>query len=110
MAESGAKKGSTRVTSMIRARRNEVYAAFLDAKAVARWLPPRSMTGVVHVFEAREGGRFRISLTYLGAQHLPGKTSEDTDRVEGRFAELAPYEKIVQVVELNRRMQHSREK
>jgi uncharacterized protein YndB with AHSA1/START domain len=48
----------------------------------------------------REGGRFKISLTYQNPEHsLPGKTSEDTDTVQGRFAELVPYGKIVEVVE-----------
>ena len=93
------KKGSTRVTRVIRARRKDVYESFLDAKAVARWLPPASMAGVVHRFAPREGARFRISLTYQGAEHLPGKTPEDTDTMEGRFAKLVPYEKIVEVVE-----------
>jgi len=58
------------------------------------------MIGRVHAFDAREGGIFRMSLTYLDPQHsLGGKTPEDTDTFQGRFVELVPYSKIVEVVE-----------
>jgi len=40
------------------------YNAFLDARAVATWMVPAGMTSHVHAFEAREGGSFRISLSY----------------------------------------------
>jgi uncharacterized protein YndB with AHSA1/START domain len=53
----------------------------------------------VHVFDAREGGRFRISLTYQDPGHSPcGKTSENTDTFHGRFIELVRYEKIVEAI------------
>jgi uncharacterized protein YndB with AHSA1/START domain len=41
-----------------------VYRALLDARAVATWKVPTGMTSHVHAFDAREGGRFRVSLTY----------------------------------------------
>jgi uncharacterized protein YndB with AHSA1/START domain len=85
---------------MIKAPRKAVYQAFLDRDAVASWLPPEAMTGHVHTFDPREGGKFRMSLTYQDPEHSPGgKTSEDTDTVQGRFVELVPYEKIAWVVE-----------
>ena len=43
----------------------------LDARAVATWMVPLGMTSQVHVFDAREGGLFRIS-DDLGGIHLPG--------------------------------------
>jgi uncharacterized protein YndB with AHSA1/START domain len=58
------------------------------------------MRGHVHTFEPRAGGTFRISLTYQDQAHsLSGKTSEDTDTCQGRFVELVPYAKIVEVIE-----------
>ena len=57
------------------------------------------MRGHVHTFDAGEGGKFRMSLTYQEPGHLPGKTSGDTDTFQGRFVELVPYAKIVEVVE-----------
>jgi uncharacterized protein YndB with AHSA1/START domain len=58
------------------------------------------MTAQVHVFDAREGGAFRMSLTYKDSEPSPGgKTSEGSDTFRGRFAELVPDEKIVEVIE-----------
>jgi uncharacterized protein YndB with AHSA1/START domain len=100
MTNSSSKGASTRVSRVLRAGRKTVYEAFLDPASVAAWLPPNNMTGHVHVFDAREGGTFRISLTYRDPKHsLAGKTSVDTDTVQGRFVEMVPYEKIVEVVE-----------
>ncbi|MBC7814776.1 MAG: SRPBCC family protein [Burkholderiales bacterium] len=91
---------STRVSQIIKAPREVVYRAFLEPDAVASWLPPDGMTGHVHTFEPREGGKFRLSLTYKNpAESLGGKSSADTDTVEGTFAELLPNEKIVWVSE-----------
>ncbi len=100
MTERFAKGTSTCVSKIIKAPRKAVYQAFLDPDSVASWLSPDNMKGQVHAFDAREGGIFRMSLTYLDPQHsLGGKTSEDTDTFQGRFVELVPYSKIVEVVE-----------
>ena len=56
------------------------------------------MTSEVHEFEGREGGVFRISLTYDDSQQA-GKTSGPTDTFQGRFAKVVPESEIVQVVE-----------
>jgi uncharacterized protein YndB with AHSA1/START domain len=75
-----------------------VYAAFIDADAVASWLAPDTMRAEVHVFEPRAGGRIRMTLTYTEAQNAGlGKSSENSDTSEGCFVELIPNEKIVQV-------------
>jgi len=59
---------------------------------------PDSMTSHVHSFEAREGGEFRISLTY-DAPTGTGKTSAQTDTYHGRFIRLVPDTEVVQVIE-----------
>jgi uncharacterized protein YndB with AHSA1/START domain len=59
---------------------------------------PDSMTSHVHSFDAREGGTFRVSLTY-DAPTDTGKTSAHTDTYHGRFVRLVPGEEVVQVVE-----------
>jgi uncharacterized protein YndB with AHSA1/START domain len=56
------------------------------------------MTSQVHEFHAREGGRFRVSLTYETATGM-GKTTAHTDTYHGRFVELVPDERIVEAVE-----------
>ena len=55
------------------------------------------MTSQVHACDAREGGTFRISLTYRDATGT-GKTAADTDTFHGRFVRLVPDELIVQTV------------
>jgi uncharacterized protein YndB with AHSA1/START domain len=55
---------STQVSRHVRASRPAVYRALLDADAIATWRVPAGMSSQVHEFEAREGGSFRVSLTY----------------------------------------------
>src|SRR5687767_8113612 len=59
---------------------------------------PTGMTSHVHAFDAREGGAFRISLTY-DAPTGTGKTTAHTDTYHGRFVTLVPDERVVEVVE-----------
>jgi uncharacterized protein YndB with AHSA1/START domain len=68
------------VSRVIKAQRHTVFAAFLDANAVASWLPPQGMTAQVHAFDAREGGAYDMTLKYLSPKDRPrGKTTEDAD-------------------------------
>jgi uncharacterized protein YndB with AHSA1/START domain len=75
-----------------------VYAALVDGDHVARWRVPDGMTSEVHEFDAREGGRFRISLTHESDSGL-GKSSAHTDTYSGHFARLMPDELVVEVME-----------
>jgi uncharacterized protein YndB with AHSA1/START domain len=58
--------GSQRISQHINAPREAVYRVFVDACLVALWRAPSDMTYKVHSFDAREGGLFRVSLTYTG--------------------------------------------
>jgi uncharacterized protein YndB with AHSA1/START domain len=99
MTGSPGNRASMQVAAIIKASRKAVYRACLDPDALAAWRVPDSMKGQVHVFDAREGGTYRMSLTYQDPAHsLRGKTSDDTDTFQGRFIELVPDEKIVEVV------------
>ncbi len=89
---------TTRVTRRIHAPRERVYAALVDADAVARWKVPASMTCEVHAFDAREGGTLRVSLTYEASDGV-GKTTAHTDTYHGRFERLVPHELVVEVDE-----------
>lgn len=75
---------STRISHRVNAPRSTVYRALLDAHAVATWMVPTGMTSHVHAFDPREGGSFRISLTY-DAPTGTGKTTAHTDTFHGRF-------------------------
>jgi uncharacterized protein YndB with AHSA1/START domain len=89
---------STRITRYVKAPRALIYRALLDARAVATWMVPTGMTSHVHTFEPREGGPFRISLTY-DAPSGTGKTAAQTDTFHGRFVKLVTNEQVVEVVE-----------
>src|SRR3981081_3645433 len=45
----------TRASHIIKARPEEVYAAFMDPDVLVAWLPPARMTGKIHAFDARVG-------------------------------------------------------
>jgi uncharacterized protein YndB with AHSA1/START domain len=99
MSEPAAERASTQVSMIIRAPRAVVYRACLDPDALAQWRVPDNMSGHVQVFDAREGGAFRMSLTYRNPEQSPGgKTSDHTDTFQGRFLELVPDETIVEVI------------
>jgi uncharacterized protein YndB with AHSA1/START domain len=79
----------------INAPRTAVYRALLDARAVATWRVPDGMTSHVHAFDPREGGFFRISLTY-DAPAGNGKTDPRTDTYHGTFVKLVPDREVAE--------------
>ena len=86
------------VTRHLNAPRGRVYRALVDAEAVSRWKVPTGMSCHVHEFDGREGGTFRISLTYDGMDSR-GKTTPHTDTYRGRFVRLMPDELVVEADE-----------
>jgi len=89
---------STQASRHIRAPRSAVYRALLDAGAIAQWRVPAGMSSHVHEFDAREGGSFRVSLTYDAATGT-GKSASHTDTYRGHFVKLVPDEQVVEVFE-----------
>jgi uncharacterized protein YndB with AHSA1/START domain len=87
-----------RMSRHVKAPRAKVYAALVDADAVSEWKFPAGMSCHVHDFEGREGGTFRLSLTYDTPAEA-GKTTAHTDTYRGRFVELVPNERVVEVDE-----------
>lgn len=94
--QAGTRSSTSRV---IRARPEELYAAFVDPAILLAWLPPARMTGDVHEFDARVGGGYRMSLFYPPDDRtVRGKTSDGEDVVDVRFVELTPPRRIVEAV------------
>ena len=76
-----------------------VYAAFMDPDVLMQWLPPPGMRSVLHRFDGGVGGGYALSLFYPeGETRSRGKTTASEDRVEVRFLELAPGQRIVEAV------------
>jgi len=92
-------KHSMQVTATVKAPRQAVYEACIDAGQITQWRVPDNMLAIVHEFDARPGGSFHMSLKYRDANHpAAGKTDGDTDTFHGRFVEIVPGVKIVEVV------------
>lgn len=79
--------GTVRFHRVLKAPPERVYKAFLDADALAKWLPPHGFTGRVHHLDARVGGSYRMSFTNFstGSSHAFG----------GEYLELETGERIV---------------
>lgn len=86
---------STTVRRHFAASPDRVYDALVSPTAIATWRVPASMTSEVHEFDAREGGRVRVSLTY-DTPDPTGKTSRHTDTYSGRFLRLEPGRLVVE--------------
>lgn len=87
---------TTRVRTHVRAPRSAVYRLLVDPAAVARWKVPDGMTAEVHAFEPVEGGEIHVSLTYRETTGA-GKTTAHRDTYRGRFEQLVPDERVVEV-------------
>lgn len=100
MTNASGKKRTHSASRVIMAPPRAIYQAFLDPAAVAAWRPPDGMKAEISAFDPREGGNFRMSFAYTDADHaVRGKTSEHADVFQGRFLELVPNERIVELIE-----------
>jgi uncharacterized protein YndB with AHSA1/START domain len=75
-----------RLHRVLRASPETIYRAFLDADAMAKWLPPNGFTGKVHELDARVGGVHRMSFTNFTTGH--------SHSFGGRYLELMPHRRI----------------
>jgi uncharacterized protein YndB with AHSA1/START domain len=84
---------------LIAAAPKAVYRAFAEPSAMERWLPPDNIKGAMLQFDFRQGGSYRMRLTYAEPQQGRGKTSEDYDEVDLRLTKLEDGRKIEQEIE-----------
>ena len=77
---------TVRLHRVLRAPAERIYRAFLNADALAKWLPPNGFTGKVQHLDAKVGGTYKMSFTNLttGSSHSFG----------GEYLELLPNERI----------------
>lgn len=86
------------MTQYIKAPHEIIYRALIDSDSIAIWKVPTGMTCHVHAFDARVGGRFRVSLTYDAPTGV-GKKRPPYDIYHGRFVELVPNKRVVELDE-----------
>ncbi|MDP1690358.1 MAG: SRPBCC family protein [Burkholderiaceae bacterium] len=77
---------TVRLQRVIRSTPERIYRAFLDADAMAKWLPPNGFIGKVHHLEATVGGSYRMSFTNFTTGH--------SHSFGGEYLELVPHERI----------------
>jgi len=77
---------TVRLHRVIAAKPEKIYRAFVDADAMARWLPPNGFTGKVHAMDAKVGGRHRMSFTNF--------TTGKSMSFGGEYLELVPNERL----------------
>ena len=75
-----------RLHRVLTARPERVYRAFIDANAMAKWLPPNGFTGQVHHLDPKVGGTYKMSFTNF--------TTGQSHSFGGEFLELTPHERI----------------
>ncbi len=78
--------GTVKLHRVLRATPDRVYRAFLDADAMAKWLPPNGFTGKVHHLDARVGGSFRMSFINF--------TTGQSHSFHGEYIALVPNERL----------------
>jgi len=77
---------TVRLHRVLRASPEKIYKAFLDADALAKWLPPNGFTGKVHRLDARVGAGYHMSFTNFGI----GKSHS----FSAIYLDLTPHERI----------------
>jgi uncharacterized protein YndB with AHSA1/START domain len=77
---------TVRLHRVLATKPEKVYRAFIEADAMAKWLPPNGFACTVHHLDAKVGGAFRMSFRNFttGASHSFG----------GQFLELVPGERL----------------
>ena len=81
-----ASTNTIRLHRVLRAAPERVYRTFLNAEAMAKWLPPNGFTGKVHHMDAKVGGTYKMSFTNFNT----GKSHS----FAGTYIELTPNERI----------------
>jgi len=77
---------TVRLHRVLRASPEKIYRAFLNAGAMAKWLPPYGFTCEVHHLDAKVGGTFRMSFTNFGSGH--------GHSFGGTYLDLVPNERL----------------
>jgi len=77
---------TVRFHRVLRAPAERIYRAFLNADALAKWLPPNGFIGKVHHLDAKVGGTYKMSFTNF--------TTGNSHSFGGEYLELLPNERI----------------
>lgn len=79
--------GTVRLHRVLRAPKERVYRAFVSSAALVKFTPPHGFTATMHEFDARVGGKYRMSFTNL--------TNGQSEFFGGEYLEVVPNERLV---------------
>ena len=85
-AKGAAATNTVKLHRVLSAKPEKVYRAFLEAAAIAKWLPPKGFTCTVHHMDARVGGTFKMSFKNF--------TTGNSHSFGGDYLELVPHERL----------------
>ena len=77
---------TVRLHRVLATKPEKVYRAFIEADALAKWLPPNGFTCTVHHFDAKVGGNFKMSFRNF--------TTGESHAFGGDYVELVPGELV----------------
>ena len=77
---------TVRLHRVLATRPEKVYRAFIEADALAKWLPPNGFACTVHHLEAKVGGTFKMSFRNFTTGH--------GHSFGGKYVELVPNERL----------------
>ena len=77
---------TVRLHRVMATRPEKVYRAFIEADALAKWLPPNGFTCTVHQIEAKTGGKYRMSFRNF--------TTGQSHSFHGEYLEMVPHERL----------------
>jgi uncharacterized protein YndB with AHSA1/START domain len=78
--------GTVRLHRVLTTTPDKLYRAFVEADALAKWLPPNGFTCTVHSFEAKVSGTFKMSFRNF--------TTGDSHSFGGEYLDLVPGERV----------------
>ena len=78
--------GTVRLHRVLNTKPEKIYRAFTESDAMAKWLPPNGFTCIVHQFEAKIGGGFKMSFRNF--------TTGNSHSFGGTYLELSPGERV----------------
>jgi uncharacterized protein YndB with AHSA1/START domain len=77
---------TVRLHRVLATKPDKIYRAFIEADALAKWLPPNGFACTVHQLDAIVGGTFRMSFRNF--------TTGNSHSFGGEYIELVPHERL----------------
>ena len=78
--------GTVRLHRVLTTKPEKIYRSFLEADAMAKWLPPNGFACTVHHLDPKVGGTFKATFRNF--------TNGQSHSFGGEYLELVPHERL----------------